>query len=62
MEARVLLGVNPSSPYAPELLFMSAQCHLSLDQPGLARKALQRIVDEYGESTVVARAKEMLGI
>ena len=59
-EAEVLLKVNPTSTYAPELLMQAHQAYKSNKQPQKARKALQRIVKSYRESPLFPEAVKIL--
>ena len=45
-----LVGVNRDSPFAPQVLFLSAEAALKLDRPDAARRALAQIVDDYPEA------------
>ena len=44
-----------------EFLMAAARCELQLQQPAEAMKRLKRLVDEYGETSVSMRAREMMG-
>ncbi len=41
-----------------EFLYASARCYRALNQPAEAEKRLQRLLDEYGETTYANRARE----
>ncbi|MBS3821609.1 MAG: PKD domain-containing protein [Planctomycetes bacterium] len=58
--AEVLVGANPRSSYAPELLLEAATARIKLKQPDQAVRALERIVENYRESPVAATARELL--
>ena len=58
--AEELLGANPSSTYAPQLLMQVADIHRKADRPQAARDALQRLIDDYPASELVAEARKRL--
>jgi tetratricopeptide (TPR) repeat protein len=55
-----LVGVFDRESSA-EFLMASARCHLQMKQPAEAVKRLQRLVDEFGESSVAMRARQEIG-
>ncbi|MCK5558284.1 MAG: hypothetical protein KAJ01_07900, partial [Candidatus Hydrogenedentes bacterium] len=59
-EAEILLKVNPTSTYAPELLMQAYEAYKSSKQPTEARKSLQRIVKFYRESPLFPKAVKIL--
>ncbi len=59
-EVNVLLGVNPASVYAPELLMVGAEAHERMGHTAAARAALRRLADEYPESQLAAEAAAKL--
>ncbi|MBI5724268.1 MAG: PKD domain-containing protein [Planctomycetes bacterium] len=60
-QAEMLLAVNPTSSYAPELLMEAHEAYKAMNQPDKAKEALQKIVRNYGESALAAKARQMLG-
>jgi TolA-binding protein len=58
-EAEVLVGVNPTSSYAADLLMLAAAAYDKLKKPDQAKAALKMIVEKYPESplSVVAAQK-----
>jgi tetratricopeptide (TPR) repeat protein len=44
-----------------EFLMAGARCSAQLKQPAEATKRLQRILDEFGDTTLATRAREMIG-
>jgi tetratricopeptide (TPR) repeat protein len=59
-EADILLRVNPASNYAPRLLLAKAEACRMLSRPDAARQALRMLIEDYGESELVAEARERL--
>jgi hypothetical protein len=55
-----LVGVFDRESSA-EFLMASARCHLQMKQPAEAVKRLQRLVDEFGESSIAMRARQEIG-
>jgi tetratricopeptide (TPR) repeat protein len=55
-----LVGVFDRESSA-EFLMASARCHLQMKQPAEALKRLQRLADEFGESSVAMRARQEIG-
>ncbi len=56
-QAEQLVRVNPRSHYAPELLMLAADAYTKMQKADLARKTFRRIVKEYPESPLAAKAK-----
>jgi TolA-binding protein len=59
-EAQTLVGVNPTSNYAAELLLLVADCHQELRQYDKAAAALRQVADNYRESPLAAEASQRL--
>ncbi len=59
-QAQILIRVNPRSHYAPELLMLSAEAYTKMRKTDLARKTFRRIVKDYPESPLAAKAKKMI--
>ena len=59
-EAEVLVGVSPKSHHAPALLMLAAGAHRKAGQADKAAAALKRIISDYSESSLAARAAAML--
>ncbi|MFP4054679.1 MAG: PKD domain-containing protein [Phycisphaerae bacterium] len=59
-EAEILLKVNPTSNYAPQLLLLTADAHAAQNQARQARAALRKLVQEYPESELAEKAAERL--
>ena len=57
-EAGVLVNVNPRSNYAAELLMMAAEAQDKLGRPDAAAATRKRIVKQYPESPLAAKAVE----
>jgi len=57
-EAELLVGVNPRSNYAPELLMLAAEACRAAGRDGKARQTLQRLIKDYPESPLAQRAKQ----
>jgi TolA-binding protein len=57
-EANLLVKVNPRSHYAPELLMLAADAYTKMRKTDLARKTFRRIVKDYPESPLAAKAKK----
>ncbi|MBI1799852.1 MAG: tetratricopeptide repeat protein [Candidatus Eisenbacteria bacterium] len=55
-----LVGVFDRESSA-EFLTASARCLLQIKQPAEAARRLQRIIDEFGETSGAGRAREMIG-
>lgn len=55
-----LVGVNRDSPFAADLLMLSAEASLKLNRRLDARRALAQVVDDYPESPRHAEAGELL--
>ena len=60
VEAETLVGVNPISNYAAELLMLAADAYEKLRKPEKAAAALKRVVKEYPESPLAAKAASKL--
>ncbi|MDY6913144.1 MAG: PKD domain-containing protein [Planctomycetota bacterium] len=60
VEAEILLGVNPASNYAAELLMLAGEAYRKTDRHSQAEDALKRIVRDYPESPLAADAAKML--
>jgi len=58
--ANELVGVNPQSAFAAELLFLAAEAALKLERTDDARRALAQIVDDYPEYHRRAEAAALL--
>lgn len=59
-QAELLVGVNPRSSYAPEVLLAAARAHVASKAPAEAVRVLKDIVENYGESPVSATARALL--
>ena len=59
-QAEQLVRVNPRSNYAPELLMLAAEACRALGKADAARTALRRIVQNYPESPLAAKARKQL--
>ena len=59
-EARVLVGANGASQYAPDLLLLASDALVKLKRPDEARAALRQIVQKYPESALAAQAARRL--
>ena len=49
--------LEPRSNYIPESLFLTGQCYAGLGKTAEARKAFERLVNRYGNSTFAEQAK-----
>jgi TolA-binding protein len=58
--ANDLLAVNPDSPYADQLLFVSASCEERLGRHDRAKAALESLLADYPGSPLVKTARERL--
>ena len=63
-EALVALGSfkkdYPKSPFMPNVLFMSAICHLSINEQDKAQTELQTLVSNYAEHELKGDAEELI--
>ncbi len=60
LKAQRLVGVNPESQYAPELLILASKAHVKLGQKDRAVECLKRILEEYAESPCSVEASRLL--
>jgi PKD repeat protein len=60
-ESSVLVGVNPSSNYAPQLLMLQYEACTNLKDAARAKSALELIVARYKDSPLAAEAAKKLG-
>ncbi|MBS3734093.1 MAG: PKD domain-containing protein [Phycisphaerae bacterium] len=58
--ATTLVGANPDSAHAPQLLLQAARAHVKSDQPTQARAMLKRLAADYPESPLAERATDAL--
>ncbi|MBI2900274.1 MAG: tetratricopeptide repeat protein [Planctomycetes bacterium] len=54
------LAADPQAPFLDEALFWKGEAHLALKQADKARECFERIVREFPESSLAAKAKEKL--
>jgi tetratricopeptide (TPR) repeat protein len=59
-EAETLVRVSPTSHHAPSLLMLAAEGHRRAGQESASQGALRRVVEEYPESTLAAKARALL--
>jgi len=59
-QLEMLVAANPKSFYAPEALMMAAECYLKLRDKPKAVNALQTVVNDYRDSTLVEDAQKKL--
>jgi TolA-binding protein len=55
-----LVAVNPDSPYADRVVFLSAECEEKLGRPERARAAYQSLVADYPGSPLVSEARNKI--
>jgi tetratricopeptide (TPR) repeat protein len=60
VETSVLVGVNPASNYAPQLLMIQNEAYVKLKDSAKAKAALETIVEKYKESPLAAEAAKKL--
>ncbi len=59
-EAEILVRVTPTSHHAPELLMLAADAYRQAGKPIAADATLKRVLTEYAESTLAAKAAALL--
>ncbi len=59
-QAETLVGVNPHSRYAPELLWLAYEACRASRQPDRAKRALTRLAEDYRESPFSRGARTLL--
>jgi TolA-binding protein len=59
-EAQTLVAVNPTSPYAPQLLMLVAEAYTQLGQTDRAAAAMRQLVEKYPDSALAAEAAAKL--
>lgn len=59
-EAETLVGVTPTSHHAPELLLQAAEAYRFANKFTEAAAVLKRIINEYPESALAAKAADLL--
>ena len=59
-EAKILVGVTPTSHHAPELLMLAADAYRQAGKTAEAADMLKRVITDYAESALAAKAAEML--
>lgn len=59
-EAETLVRVTPTSHHAPELLMLAAEAYRQGGKAAKATATLQRVIKEYAESALAAKAAELL--
>ena len=57
-----LVAINPDSPYADRLVFLSAECEEKSGHGDRARAAYQSLLADYPGSPLVAEARKRLGL
>jgi len=62
LECDVLVGVNPTSNYAAQLLMLQSEAYDKLKDPDKAKAALRRVMDQYKESPLAIEAAKKLGV
>ncbi len=55
-----LLAVNPDSPYADRLVFLSGECEEKLGRTAKARACFQSLLNDYPGSPLVSEARQKL--
>lgn len=60
-EAGTLVGANPTSYYAPQLLMLQSEVYEKMNKGDKANESLKRIVEDYKESPLAAQAAKKLG-
>ncbi len=55
-----LLAINPDSPYADRLVFLSGQCDEKLGRTARARACYQSLLNDYPGSPLVGQARQKL--
>ena len=59
-EADVVARVNPTGNYGAQLLMLAVEACRKMDKPSQATEILKRIVKNFPESPLAARAADML--
>ena len=60
-EAELLVKVNPTSSYAPDLLWLAAEAYEKQSKPDKAKACWQQLADKYKESPLASQAGKKLG-
>ncbi len=60
--ANDLLAINPDSPYADRLVFLSGECEEKLGRAGRARTCYRSLVSDYPGSPLVVQARQKLAL
>ena len=60
--ANDLLAINPDSPYADRLVFLSGECEEKLGRAGRAKTCYQSLLRDYPGSPLVDQARQKLAL